>query len=112
MQHLGKRIVLKRLNRIIFSVVQEFSIRKLFDWLEWGFEYTQEVDSTASEYYLEIINSTIIWTHRPKTSFKSVMIHEFLHLCGEVETPTRKIVDGVIRHTMVGREAIEPLICT
>ena len=61
---------------------------------------------------LEITNSTIIWTHRPKTSFKSVMIHEFLHLCGEVETPTRKIVDGVIRHTMVGREAIEPLICT
>jgi hypothetical protein len=59
---------------------------------------------------LEVINSTIIWTHRPMISFKSVMIHEFLHLCGEVETPTRKIVDGVIRHTKVGTEAIDPLI--
>jgi hypothetical protein len=59
---------------------------------------------------LEVINSTIIWTHRPMTSFKSVMIHEFLHLCGEVETPTRKIVDGVIRHTKIGTEAIDPLI--
>jgi hypothetical protein len=46
---------------------------------------------------LEVINSTITWTHRLKTSFKSIIIHEFLHLCGDVESPTRKIVDGVIR---------------
>jgi hypothetical protein len=59
---------------------------------------------------LEVINSTITWTHRPMISFKSVIIHEFLHLCGEVKTQTRDIVDGVIRHTMVGTEAIESLI--
>jgi hypothetical protein len=59
---------------------------------------------------LEIINSTITWTHRPMTSFKSVIIHEFLHLCGDAESPTRDIVDGVIRHTKVGTEAIEALI--
>jgi hypothetical protein len=39
-----------------------------------------------------------------------VIIHEFLHLCGEVKTPSPDIVDGVIRHTMVGTIAIEPLI--
>lgn len=59
---------------------------------------------------LEVTNSTITWTHRNRTSFKSVIIHEFLHLCGEVKTPTRDIIDGVIRHTMVGTEAIEPII--
>jgi hypothetical protein len=59
---------------------------------------------------LELTSSTITWTHRPSTLFRSVIIHEFLHLCGEVKTPTRDIVDGVIRHTKVSTEAIEPLI--
>ena len=59
---------------------------------------------------LEVANSTITWTHQPGTSFRSVIIHEFLHLCGEVKTPSRDIVDGVIRHTMVGTKAIGPLI--
>jgi hypothetical protein len=58
---------------------------------------------------LQVTNSTITWIHS-KTSFKSVIIHEFLHLCGDVESPTTEIVDGVIRHTKVGTEAIEPLI--
>ena len=58
---------------------------------------------------LKVTNSTITLTHFKK-SFKSVIIHEFLHLCGEVKTPTHDIVDGVIRHTKVGTEAIEPLI--
>ena len=59
---------------------------------------------------LEVTNSTITWTHRPGISYKSIIIHEFLHLCGEVKAPTRDIVDGVIRHTKVGTEEIEPLI--
>jgi hypothetical protein len=59
---------------------------------------------------LEIVNSMITWTHRPTTSFKSVIIHEFLHLCSDIPSPTNKIVDGVIRHTMVGTEAIASLI--
>jgi hypothetical protein len=58
----------------------------------------------------KIKDSTIVWTHRPSTSFISIIIHESLHLCGEVETAQRKIVDGVIRHTMIGTEAIEPLL--
>ena len=58
---------------------------------------------------LELINSTIT-LKRLKTSFKSIIIHEFLHLCGDIKTPMRDIVDGIIRHTKVGTEAIEPLI--
>jgi hypothetical protein len=60
---------------------------------------------------LEVEGLKITWRHRPSTTFRSIIIHEFLHLCGEVKTPQRDIIDGVIRHTMVGREAIEPLIC-
>jgi hypothetical protein len=59
---------------------------------------------------LEVINSTITWIHGPKTLLKSVIIHEFLHLCGDVKSSTRDIVDGVIRHTRVGIEAIEHLM--
>jgi hypothetical protein len=58
---------------------------------------------------LEVKDSKIIWIHRPLTSFTSIIIHEFLHLCGEVKGPQRDIVDGVIKHTMIGTEAIEPL---
>ena len=58
---------------------------------------------------LQVTNSTITLTHF-KASFKSVIIHEFLHLCGDIESPTSPIVDGVIRHTKVDTEAIEPLI--
>jgi hypothetical protein len=58
---------------------------------------------------LEVANSTITWTNF-MTPFKSVIIHEFLHICGDIESPTAEIVDGVIRHTKVGTEAIEPLI--
>jgi hypothetical protein len=59
---------------------------------------------------LEVKDSTITWPHRPAVSFTSIIIHEFLHLCGEVKTPQRGIVDGVVRHTMIGTEAIEPLL--
>lgn len=59
---------------------------------------------------LEVTNSTITWTHRPKTSFKPVIIHEFLLQGGDVKSATREIVDGLIRHTKVGTEAIEPLV--
>jgi hypothetical protein len=59
---------------------------------------------------LEITDSVITWTHRPDVLYKSIMIHEFLHLCGDIESPTTEIVDGVIRHTKVGTEAIGPLI--
>ena len=37
-------------------------------------------------------------------------MHEFLHLCGDVKTPKKDIVDGVIRHTMVGTEALKNLL--
>ena len=57
-----------------------------------------------------VTDSIITSTHRPGISYKSIIIHEFLHLCGDIESPTRPIVDGVIRHTKIGTEAIEPLI--
>jgi hypothetical protein len=58
---------------------------------------------------LEISNPIVRWINYKQT-FQQVIIHEFLHLCGEVETAQRKIVDGVIRHTMIGTKAIEPLL--
>lgn len=54
----------------------------------------------------KVNGSTIIWINRPSTSFRCIITHEFLHLCGEVKTSQGDIVDGVIRHTMVGWEAI------
>ena len=58
---------------------------------------------------LEVSGLIIRWTDYKET-FQQAIIHEFLHLCGEVKTPQRDIVDGVIRHTMIGPEAIEPLL--
>ncbi len=57
---------------------------------------------------LEISGSTITWINYVPT-FKSVITHEFLHLCGDVKTPEKEIVDGVIRHTKIGTEALERL---
>jgi hypothetical protein len=57
---------------------------------------------------LEVNGLTITWTNFA-TTFKSVIMHEFLHLCGDVKTPTRDIVDGVIRHTRIGTQALENL---
>jgi hypothetical protein len=57
---------------------------------------------------LEISSSTIKWINYVPT-FKSVIMHEFLHLCGDVKTPQKEIVDGVIRHTKIGTEALEKL---
>jgi hypothetical protein len=58
---------------------------------------------------LDVGVSTICWIGFT-TTFQSVIIHEFLHLCGDIETPFNKIRDGLIRHTWIGTEAITNLI--
>jgi len=59
---------------------------------------------------LEVKNSSITWKHKPGTSFGSVIVHEFLHLYGDTPELRPGVVDGVIRHTDVGTEAIRNLI--
>lgn len=57
---------------------------------------------------LEANDSTIIWTGF-SDSFESIINHELLHCCGDSPLLNRDIYDGVIRHTMVGNEAISNL---
>ena len=58
---------------------------------------------------LDVKGSTINWIGFT-TTFQSVIIHEFLHLCGDIQTPFNEIRDGLIRHTWIGTEAITNLI--
>ena len=58
---------------------------------------------------LEVNGSLIKWTNYRET-FQQVIIHEFLHLYGDVPALRQGVVDGRIRHNMVGTGAIEPLI--
>lgn len=58
---------------------------------------------------LEVNGSLIKWTNYRET-FQQVMIHEFLHLYGDVPGLRHGVVDGRIRHNMVGTEAIEHLM--
>jgi hypothetical protein len=89
---------------------------------ELGPQYSDKRDVAAGVFFLDTMNPvlviflptlevsglTITWKNYA-TTFKSVIIHEFLHLCGDVKTPTKEIVDGVIRHTRIGSEALENL---
>jgi hypothetical protein len=58
---------------------------------------------------LQVNGSLIKWTNYRET-FRQVIIHEFLHLYGDVSGLRRGVVDGRIRHNMIGTGAIEPLI--
>ena len=58
---------------------------------------------------LEVRGSTITWAHGSMMPFRSIIMHEFLHTCGDVPGLGEGLIDGVIRHTMIGIEALENL---
>ena len=49
---------------------------------------------------LKVDGSVITWTNHSET-FQQVMIHEFLHLCGDTPNQRKGVVDGIIRHNII-----------
>lgn len=61
--------------------------------------------------FLPALNVIIRWINFEEP-FITVIIHEFLHISGDVPHLRQGVVDGRIRHNMVGTKAIERLIRT
>jgi hypothetical protein len=56
----------------------------------------------------DVSDSKITWIGF-KESFQTVIIHEFLHCCGEIPELRPGLVDGLIRHNKIGTEAFNNL---
>ena len=54
---------------------------------------------------LELQGQRIVWSGFVNT-FQSVLAHEYLHICGDVPQFSPGVIDGVIRHTWIGTEAM------
>lgn len=58
---------------------------------------------------LEVNGQIIRWTNYRET-FQQVIIHEFLHLCSDVPNLRQGVVDGRVRHNIIGINAVEPIL--
>ena len=59
---------------------------------------------------LNVVGSSVV-LRELSGSFDCIVYHELIHACGDAPE-LRKIVDGVIRHTLVGCEAVGGLVAS
>ena len=54
------------------------------------------------------LHNNILYHKSSNTFLQDILIHELLHTCGDA--PWNNRVDGLIRHNIIGIEAIRPLL--